>query len=102
MTAPQNPHTDGEGQTQPVPAEALHAANPGLRTVAEVKAAALRDAEAGAAAIEATLEQRVTELESAFHASMTHMGQSHPTVVAWVEKMKARIAALLHGTPAAG
>jgi hypothetical protein len=48
------------------------------------------------------IEQRLTALEAAFHASLSHLGAQHPTVVQWLQSIRDRISAALGGAkPAA-
>lgn len=48
-----------------------------------------------AAAAVAVLEQRIVELENAFHGYLTHEGSLHPAVTGWVNKFRAKLAAAI-------
>ena len=103
MTDPQNPPNDDAEMPEvdvvaerPAPAEAFHAANPLLAPTA---AQAPTSQPLSLEEILHETRSRVTDLENAFHAFLSHEGASHPAVVSWASRIKARIVNIFRGTP---
>lgn len=58
--------------------------------------------EATTAQIVVALENRIVELENAFHGLLTHEGALHKDVVGWFAKFRAKLAGVIAPKPEKG